>query len=61
MIDRPKLFEFCKPSLRNDYTRNSGSNLPPVRLGYVERNFTNFQSIHFFIVAPAQLRVPMSD
>ena len=63
MNDRPRLFEeFYEPhlSLQNDHTRNSGFNLPPVRLD-VERNITIFQSLKCFNVAPAQLCVPMSD
>ena len=63
MNDKPRLFdEFYEPhlSLQNYHTRNSRFNLPPVRLD-VERNFAIFQSIKCFNVAPAQLRVPMSD
>ena len=55
MNDRPKLFEeLYEPhlSLQNYYTRNSRFNLPPVKLD-VERNFTIFQSIKCFNVAPA--------
>ena len=63
MNERHKLFEeFYEPhlSLQNYHTRNSHFNLPPVRLE-VERNFTIFQTIKCFNVAPAQLCVPMSD
>ena len=63
MSDRPKLFEeFYEPHLsrQNHHIRNSRFNLPPVRLD-VERNFTIFQGIKCFNVAPAQLCVLMSD
>ena len=63
MNDRHKLFEkFHEPhlSLQNYHSRNSSFNLLPDRLD-VERNFTVFQSIKCFNVAPAQLCVPMSD
>ena len=47
-------------SLQHLNTRNTGSNLLPVRLD-VERNLTILQRIQCFDVAPAQLCVPMSD
>ena len=55
MNDRPEVFEkFCEPhlSLQNYHTRNLRFNFPPVRLD-VEKNFTIFQSIKCFNVAPA--------
>ena len=59
-IDLSYIEEFYEPriSLRSYHTRNSRFNPSPVRLD-VERNFTIFQSMKYFNVAPAQLSVTM--
>ena len=54
MNDRPELYEeLYEPhlSMQHYHARNSRFNLLPVRLD-VERNFTIFQSVKCFNVAP---------